>query len=329
MRSWITVLPLMLLPLMLFLVSADARAQPSEDARMAFEKGKQLYTAGDLNGALIELERAVELSQSPNARLLVGRCLKELGRKAEAFEVLRRTARDAAELAQHDPKYEQTRDAAASLLSAIEPDIGSVVVVLPPSLAGAVVRLGERTLDASQLGSPVAVEPGLVVATAELDGRVRAQKSDHVEGGATITVLLMPAVAGAQAGGSPGASAKPVPGPTRPTSGGEVRIAGFVVGSLGLVGLTSFAVAGALVLESRSTLDDECGGHCPDDSHADLISEGRTLQTVANASLGVGAALLSAGVFMVAFGGPTDVAPATTGHVSLSPNGALVVFPIW
>ncbi len=321
------------LTLALAVLAGGAHAQPSADAKAAFDKGKALYESGQAAAALPELERAVSLSGSPNARLLVARCLKDLGRRAEAYEVLRRTVRDAAALSAQDKKYQPTRDAAASLLAIIEPEIGKVVVVLPESMTGASVELAGRRLEATEIGVPLAVEPGGVAVTAELAGKGSSRRQVDVAAGATVTVVLDPGAKPPTSPGTPPKEERPT-SPTRLDSGepeqtgGGVRIAGFVIGGLGIAGLATFAATGALVLQRQSTLDEECGGRCADDTHADVISEGRTFQTIANVSLGVGAGLLTAGIFMVAFGGPESVEP-TSATLHLGPTGARAVVPIW
>jgi len=316
---WIAVVVLLVCSL-----ARDARAQPSEEARAAFERGKALFEEHKHVQALPELQRAAKLSDSPNARLYVGRCLKELGRKAEAYEELSIAMRESAKRAETDPKYANTRDAAAGQLAILDREVGKVVVVLTGDRPGVVAKIGDVVLAAADLGVPRAVEPGVVVGRAVIDGVVVTEKRVDVSAGATVTITLDTNVQVEEKIPTTGPIARPTrPDGTPPTTGGEIRIAGFVIGSLGVAGLAAFGVTGGLALDRLSTLEEECGAEtpCPDDAaHNDLIAEGRTLQTAANVSLGIGAGLLAAGVFMVAFGGPRE-APTSPVAIELTFTG--------
>lgn len=287
-----------------------AAAQPSDEAKESFDKGKTLFEQKKYEDALPALQRATELTDSPNARLYVGRCLKELGRRAEAYEELRMAMSDAAKLADSDPKYAKTRDAAAAQVAILDREVGKVVVVVTEQRKGVVAKLAGRTLLGTELGVPRAVEPGAVVVQLEVDGKVVSEKTVDVGAGATVSVTLAPDGAAETKTGPTDPDPKTGPKTEPKTSGGGVRIAGFVVGGLGVGGLIGFGVAGGLALGKKGELDDACGdGACPDDSHQDTIDEGRTLSLAANVCLGVGAGLLTAGVFMIAFGGPTEEEP--------------------
>jgi hypothetical protein len=149
-----------------------------------------------------------------------------------------------------------------------------------------------------------------------------------VKAGSTITLVLDAAAGPAPAGEA--SETGPADSSTEPeTTGGEVRIAGIVIGSVGVAGLVTFAVAGGLALDRKSTLEDACGeSNCPaEGQYGELIEEGRTLQTVANVALGVGAGLVAGGVFMIIFGGPTEVAPGTT--VSFDGTWASLSVALW
>ena len=194
--------------------------------------------------------------------------------------------RGATRLADTGPKYRPTRDAAASLLAILEPEIAKLIVVLPDGLRGAPVKLDGRLLAAEEVGRAIAVEPGSVMLVAEPEGQATIERRVELSRGSSTTVVLEPK-SDASTGGvgpAPRPDTRPPnpPGPAPAESGGGVRIAGFVVGGLGLAGLATFAVTGAMVLDKQSTLDEACGGPCPDDSQADVIADGRTLQTVAN-----------------------------------------------
>src|SRR5580693_9455341 len=64
----------------------DVRAQLSETARRAWDSAKQLAGANDYKGALVEFQRAYELSQNPRVLFNVGVTEKLLTHYARAVD---------------------------------------------------------------------------------------------------------------------------------------------------------------------------------------------------------------------------------------------------
>jgi hypothetical protein len=82
------------------LVSSVAFAQTQEGvARTRFNKGRDLFIAKQYEPALVEFRAAAELYESPNTRLYIGRCERELGHAASAYVELGRAATEAADRA--------------------------------------------------------------------------------------------------------------------------------------------------------------------------------------------------------------------------------------
>ena len=105
---------------------AEAQGDKAQvDERARFKAAQQLYDKGDFAGAL-EAFRAIS---SPNARMYVGRCLRELKRLPEAYEELTLTIREATARAQTEPRYADTRDAASAERAAIVPKLGRFSLV--------------------------------------------------------------------------------------------------------------------------------------------------------------------------------------------------------
>ena len=77
-------------------------------------KGKQKYDGGDYKSALEEFQGSLDIVQSPNTRLYVARCYREMGRLVEAYVELGRTAVEAKEHATVDNRYDKARDAATA-----------------------------------------------------------------------------------------------------------------------------------------------------------------------------------------------------------------------
>ena len=103
------------------------------------------------------------------------------------------------------------------------------------------------------------------------------------------------------------------------TTGGGARVAGFVVGALGLAAVGTFAVLGNMAGNRYDEVVAACRGRCQDRTHDDAIREGETWQLLANVSLGAGIGLSLIGVVMIAVGGPRVVEEGRTARSRVRP----------
>jgi tetratricopeptide repeat protein len=298
---------------------AFAQADAKTDAKAEFDAGQKLFDAGRQADALPHFRTAFAGSKSPNARLMVARCLVALGKTAEAYEEMATTTREATTRAETDPKYARTRDAAAAEMAVLERRIGKLVVALADPGAGAIVTLDGAPLGAERLGVPVAVQPGTMTIEATHTGDNPVRREITVGAGETRTVAI--AFTSAAATAAPIAALPITTTPVEaPSHGGGVRIAGFIVAGLGVAGIGTFAGAGLAAKGKFSSVETECGGaRCTDPKYGSVIDSGKTLQTIANAGLGVGIAGVVGGALMIALGGPSKAPlPAT---VEIGPTG--------
>jgi hypothetical protein len=298
-----------------------ARADDDATAKKHFAVAQRLYDDGRHGDALPLFEQALEATGSPNARLYVARCLRELDRLVEAHDQMRRTLDDAQARAREETKYARTRDAAAAELVQIEALVGRVVVALAGDVEGASLKVAGEPVAA--IGAPVTVMPGEIAVEASAPGREPAHKTVEVAAGALVTVALSLAPIDEGDESEPPPTSNVVDAPAQDEDFGAVRAAGIAVLGLGAAGMVVFAVTAVMAQERADQLEAECGGaRCTDPSKADLVDEGKLLRDVANASLAVGGAALVAGLFMVIFGGPSQAeASATLEH---RPGGAVV-----
>lgn len=294
----------------LAMTPAPALAQADEGAA-AFEQGRAHWAKKDHAAALPYFERAVALTGSPNARIFLARCLRELGRLPEAYTEMERTMRDARARAETDPRYAETRDAAAADLAVLEGKVGRLSVALSPGLAGAQVWLDQKPLATDLIGKPVAVAPGSVRITAKTADGVTVEQRIDVPAGTLQTTTL--------AQGATSSGPGPTPEPTPPeTDGGDFGVVrGVGVGMLGLgaLGFVGFAVGTVQADDAFATLEATCGaGPCTDSSSADVISEGKTFEAIAVAGLVIGIAGVAAGTIMLIVGEPSSEVVAIDQH---------------
>lgn len=299
-----------------FAAESPAHAQTEQAVALTrFNKGRDLFIAGNYAGALTEFRAATELVESPNTRLYIARCEKELGHLSRAFVEYQRAATEAADRVASDPRYASTRDAAKQESATIEPMLGHVVITGAELPKDVVITVEGSPMSAAALGVSAPVDPGRVVITAKSKGYKSFQKTLEVTSGAELKVDIRL---------EKDSTTEPTTTPTDGThddgpvaadtgraaevhhTGGGVRIAGYVVGGLGAVGVVMFATFAVMAQNRFNQLQNACGTRC-DSTYNDQIDEGRRNQLIANVSLGVGAGLLLTGAIMIAAGGQKTV----------------------
>ena len=296
---------------------SHARAQTAEER---FVRGQKAYEAGKYEEALEQFRSAHEGSNSPNARLYIARSLEKLGKRAEAYEEMRLTVRESTERAAKEPKYGETRDAAAAELALLEPKVGKLVIALADESLKPEVKVNGQPFES--IGEPTAVEPGEVVIEATAEGMKPLERRLEVPPGDTRTVTLKFEMAVSSSVPEP----DPEPGDEGGGDFGVIRAAGIAVTALGVGGIIAFAVTGSMARSKFSQLEDECTTPpCVGTQYEEIIDEGKKLQTVANVMVGIGAGLVAAGVLMIIFGGPDndeDTVSEWTPSIDVGPAGA-------
>jgi hypothetical protein len=289
------------------------------DAVQQFASAQKLYDSGDYAAALPLFRKVLAHSGSPNARLYVARCLRELGRLPEAFEQMDTTQRDAALRAQTEPKYAQTRDASAAERAILESRIGRLIIAVANPPPDVQVTLNDQVLPAERLGSATTVNPGTMRLTIEAPGMEKIQRRVSIAAGETKTVALtLQAVDNDPPPPPPATSQPDVP----QQSGGAVRTVGFVVAGLGVASLAAAGVSWFASDQKFSSAGEECGSPCSSEKLNEIKGSVNTLDTIATATLIGGVVGTVAGTAMIMFGGPST-AP-TTATLSVSPGLAMI-----
>jgi hypothetical protein len=314
MLRWLRLLRTCLVAVVLSWVSGAAAQDETPD--VLFDEGRELWKQGKCDAALPLLRRALEATGSPNARLYVARCLRNLGHEAQAYDELGRTIREAS----REERYAPTLKQAAEELAQLESTIAKLIIALDESLAGSEVTLNGEAVPAERLGVPMAIEPGKVVVRA---GKV--VREVVLGAGDTKTVTL--AAPGSEPVAAP-SSARPSagPAPSAPDQAdpgiGVVRGVGIGVLVLGAGGMVAFGVGTYLADQELGALEEACGDQrCADPAQADTVDRGKRYEIVAGVGLGVGIAGILAGTAMIIFGGPSSDDSAA--GLRLAPRGTL------
>ena len=274
----------------------------------------ELYGRHSYDEALAEFRQAFALYPSPNIRLFVARCLRELGRSDDAAREYEITARDAAD--RGSERYLPTRDAALDEVRALYPRIGRVRLAVAGAPTWAWATVNQRAVPYDLMGSTVAVAPGPVHIRIEAHGYRTVERTVTVTAGEVSDVALDLARDPGWDGRPPGDGAAPPMGPAR-----EAWIRPTAMGALG-VGAVGLLGSGVLALIASTTYGNALapclGVPCTGVSPVDAATAG-TLQTVATVALVVGVAAVGTGVGLWSWSGRTGAAGA--GRVAVSVTG--------
>lgn len=304
---------------------SPAKATPvqREQAQSRFLKGRSLYNAKKYEAALSELNASLDIVASPNTRLYIGRCLRDMGRTVEAYVELGRAAVEAKELVHEDARYEQAATAANEERAQLQPKLGFVEVSVTRPAESTTLRVAGDEVRRGGWAEPVPVVPGNVEVTVETPGQPPVTQSVAVRAGERKQVALDAAA------DAPPAQAASAPAPVTTDSRsdgarGLMRPLAFAAGGIAAAGLVTFVVAGAMANGTYSDLEKACGnGPCPPGHDGD-VSAGKTQQTLANVGLGVFAVAAAASVTLFVLSSPKKstaaLPPPPTARLTASPS---------
>ena len=315
----------------------DATAAQKKEATAHFMVGKRAAESKNWEEAEVELRASLGIVDSPNARLMLSRALRDSGKLGAAWTEYGLTMDSAAKLSVADPRYNQTADAARTEQGELEPKLAFLTITVEHATPGATLKVGGRNIPSAEWSAPIVVSAGAVdVVLAGADGKELASKTVPAAVGEKTAVALdaqpppPPVVAPPVAPPSkddvpPGDRVVEQPKPESGGSRANLRPYAYVAGGAGVAGLALFAIFGAMEKSTYSGLQGSCPGNvCPPDKAND-ISSGKTQQVVANVALGVGIAGIAAGgtLFALSLGGRTSSAPTA----SQPPATSLVISP--
>lgn len=306
--------------------AAPAAATPleREQAQSLFLRAKEQFDQARFHDALSGFRASLAVVNSPNTRLYVGRCLRELGEPLQAYLEFGRVASEAREAAAGDGRYTLTADEAAQERDATATQLAFVTVELRGADEATVLRVGGQAVRAEALADAIPVGPGEIAIVVERDGAPVARRGLTLGAGERmeLSIDVPPRPPAPPAPPAALTTAPPPPDATART----LRTLAIVSGGVGVVGLATFAVAGAITKSNYDDLESRCGpGPCADDVSRD-VSRGVTTQTVANVGLVVGAVGGVAGITLFALHARAANRSSAATSLSLiaSGNGAIL-----
>ncbi len=292
-------------------------AQADDDITKTYEEAQEHFLAGDYATALPLFERIAD--DSPNARLYVARCQRELGRLAQAYETMRVTATEAAERAVKESRFESTRRAAEDELNALRARVVLLTVAsvgAPP--ADLAITVNDVPFPTDALGTPRAFMPGSLHIRATAEGHVPFESDAEAGPGEERSVMLAMRKPEEPPKPAPVVLPDPVPTPSPETSNG-LLYAGIATGALGIGAGAVFLGVGLSANAKFDDLERSCAPNCTQDQ----LDEGETLDLVANISAGVMGVSLVTTAVLLAVHFATGDAPTTNAWVPRADGGQL------
>ena len=322
----------------------SAAAQDVATAEALFKRGLDWVEAGDLDKGCSAIAESHRLDPRPGTLFTLAECEAKRGHIASAYV----RYGDYLALLQTLPPSQKARQrqqgrekVAREQRAALVPQVPELTVVLAPGVPrGAIVkRDGEILADAS-LGLSLPVDPGDHLMMLELSGRQPFEQRVRLAPGEKKQVTLE---AGAPLEAAPLPTATPAPAVTpmtpppdagsRPGPSGQ-RVAGYVVGAVGLAGLGVGAALGGAAMAQRDSAMCGVGGDkyaCTPEGFQ-TIESARTLGKASTVGLGAGGVLAATGLILLVTA-PRRVEPApkagrapwvVAGPMAVDATGALV-----
>jgi hypothetical protein len=289
------------------IVIPPARAAHAQSAETLFKEGRAAANRSDWATACSKFEESQRLDPAPGTLANLATCEERQGHLVRSSEYARQAVADL-------PPGDGRRDVVKKLLADLERRIPKLTIRLASGAPrDAKVTLDGKELEAASLGTALPVDPGEHSVSVTATGR-SAKETDVTVAEGAAKDLVVEAGAEDDAGAAAPARSKskkeatttapmPATSPEPPTS--PLRVAGFVVGGLGLASIAVGGITGGMVFGKKKTVQEHCNAdkEC-DQEGLDAGSSGTTLATVSTITFAAGAGALAGGVLLVLLGRP-------------------------
>lgn len=292
-------------------VSAD-EPDAKTQAQTLFLEGRKDLDENKWDVGCPKLRRSLELFAVANSIFSVAQCDEREGRTATALEHWERGV-----VLVDDPKDPRTK-VGKDRIAALEPLVPRIRIIVPPESAGATILLDGTALASGVLATPLRVDPGKHLFVVRANGRQDNRKEiDIAEKERTEFVAALGPVDTAGPGPTGSATVPPPPPPPPPMH--PKKLAGFVVGG---IGVASLLVSGGTAIGVATMEDDaiECN-KVPD---CDALKTYKQLYIANAVTFGLGVAGVGAGLYLI-LTAPKNAEANKTGAVVVplvGPNGS-------
>lgn len=313
---------------------AEAGAAQKAAAESLFDDGLKAMKSGHFSEACPKLEESERIDPAIGTLLYLGECYEKSGRTASAWA----TFREAASAAQAQGETERTR-VAAQRADRLQPSLSKLTLkVVPETAQIASLRVTRENvvLAKALFGVAIPVDPGKYHIVASADGYQSHEAEIEVLANGDSKTLEIPALVAsttapvAAAGAVPAANAGPEnaqattvpprnPEPDAASGTNTLRTAAYVTGALGVVSLGIGTFFGVKAINKNHDAKEHCDGNtCRDPAGESLTKDAQSAATVANITIGVGAAFVAAGVVLYVIGAPKEK-PESAARLELHP----------
>jgi hypothetical protein len=291
-----------------------ALAQPPDAharAEQQFRQARKAMEAKEFRQALTLLHESQALEARPSTLLNIAVCEEQLGMLATAIKHFEEVV---PQLKEGDARLDIAKEHIEKLGRRL-PHVR--IEMLPGVPKGTVILLDGAPVATAALGSEIPVDPGKHVVIGEAPGSPERRYEVVAEEAKRVVVSVKP---------WPDTSAPPPPPVEEPPPRDNRRLAGYVVGGVGLAGLGAGAVIGILTVLRHDELDRKCPSHTG--CSPEVIrgaSEGQSLSLASTVALAAGAAGLGVGTYLVLSSGTAKKTAATaTVGAAVLPGGAML-----
>jgi hypothetical protein len=314
-----------------FAFSAEARADGDHKAtaEALFNKGRDAAKRGDLATACAAFEESERLDPAPGTMFNLGDCEEKLGHLAAAWQWFQ-------EASLKLPPSDKRRALVDARVAALEARLPRLAIRLAPDAPeGTTITRDTIELRTASLGASLPLDPGthqvVVSAPGHSERRIvvgikEGEQKELVVGPGPATVVPPAAVVAvvpppAPTKAPPARPAEPAPKSTRP----DTKMLGYVIGGVGVAGIGTALVLGAVALEKKHTVTaDNCNPEthtCDSQEGVDAASAGSTLATASTVTFIIGAAAVGAGVYFILTSGESN---STKVSASAAPGGGAI-----
>lgn len=292
--------------------SAHAQAAPTEGAGSSneaaaealFTEARRLIESGNVEEGCKKLEASQKLDPGTGTLIHLADCYEKLGRTATSWARFREAAARAAREGRAD-----WEGVAKTRAAELEPKLARLRIEAGPGVS---VRRDGDEIPAAALGTALPIDPGehMVVASAPgkkpWGGRITAAAASTVD--LKVPLLEDDPNAAAHTQESDGSAGSPL------------KTVGYVVGAVGLVGITVGAITGLSAISSNNRSKETCpaSGACADEAARADNDSARSSATISTIGFVAGGILLAGGLALV-IAAPSSRAP-TSAALRASPN---------
>lgn len=285
--------------------AGSSQADINARADDLFRKGRDEQDRGNCNKALEYFRESHALKPGRGTLLNMGLCEKKLGQLAKALMHLE-------ELLPQLPSGDDRRQIVRDSLAEIKPKVPYLRIVLrADSPAGTMVAYDNAELAPTMIGTDIPVDPGKHVIVVEAPGLPNRKYDIVMEAGKRQTLQVEPGVP---------SESKPIE-PEQASSSNPQRTAGFVLGGVGIAGILTGVVTGAMAASANGEASDACPTRRGCNAETiEIADRGKTLSVVNTITLAVGVVALGVSIPLILTSKKSE--PAAAAKVWVSPDGA-------